>query len=243
MLAAIFFSKPNFFLQIPETPYWLLSKNKVQKAEKSLMWLRGWTTKQAIAHEFFEFQRHSERTKSCNSCIKQNLQCSHPPQKFSEKCAELKRKRTLKPFAIILTMFVLAQFSINAMRPFMVQIFKAYESQLSSDSNVIIIGIFENVANVSFMCFVRFIGRRKIYLFTNFGIFLNALIISCYGFTYLPSGYTSFDLQNQTLHQDNLILTYIPTCCLYFLTFFTYFGNNIKLINSFLLTYKSTISF
>lgn len=98
----------NFFtrqLQVPETPQWLLSKDRINEAEKSLQWLRGWVPKEAIAHEFYELQRHSERSKSCKSCIKQHLQCIHPQPTLIEKLGELTRKRTLKPFFIILALF------------------------------------------------------------------------------------------------------------------------------------------
>lgn len=100
-----------FFLQIPETPQWLLSKNRTTEAEKSLRWLRGWVSSEAVAQEFHDLQRHSERSKSCNTCIKKDLKCTHPLPTMREKFAELKRKRTLKPFGIVISLFFLAQFS------------------------------------------------------------------------------------------------------------------------------------
>lgn len=99
--------------KIPESPAWLLSKNRTAEAEKSLRWLRGWTTSEAIAVEFKAMELHSSRSKSCNDCIKQDCKCSHAAPTMIEKWTELKRKQTLKPFCIVITLFLIAQFSGN----------------------------------------------------------------------------------------------------------------------------------
>lgn len=113
---------------------WLLSKNKIEKAEKSLQWLRGWVPKANVADEFQALQRYSERSKSCSKCVKQNQKCQHPPPNFIEKMSEFQRKRTLKPFLIVMLLFFLSQFTgISPMRPYIVQILKAYKTPLSAD--------------------------------------------------------------------------------------------------------------
>lgn len=92
---------------------YLLSKNRVKEAENSLCWLRGWVTKETVAHEFDELQRHSERSKSCYSCIKQNQKCPHPLPSLIEKLSEFKRKSTFKPFLIIFMLSFLAHFTVS----------------------------------------------------------------------------------------------------------------------------------
>lgn len=117
----------NVFIisQIPETPQWLLSKNQTAEAEKSLRWLRGWVSSETVAQEFHELQQHSEHSKSCYLCIKQDMKCTHPLPTLGEKFGELKRKQSIKPLIITISLFVIAQFSgIYSMRPFMIQIFK-----------------------------------------------------------------------------------------------------------------------
>lgn len=203
-----------FFTQTPETPQWLLSKNRTKQAEKSLRWLRGWVPAETVAHDFQELQRHSERSKSCNACIKQNLQCSHPPPSLSEKFSELKRKRVLKPFAILLAMFFLTQFTgMLSTRPFIIQIFKAYESPIEPDYAATLLSIADNLGNLTFILLVRFTGKRNLYMTMGAGIFFSSLIISIYGFIYLPSGYISFDLQKQSFELDDKQLAYIPMVC------------------------------
>lgn len=137
----------------------------------------------------------------------------------------MKRKSTFHPFVIIVAIFFLVNFTgAPAMRSFVAQIFQAYDSPISPDKNVIILGIIENVANLSFMCLVRYTGRRRMFLAMICGIFMSSLVISCYGFIFLPSGYTSFNLQNQSFHLEIKSLSYIPTICMYSWIFFSYCG-------------------
>lgn len=216
------------FFQIPETPQWLLSKNRVSDAEKSLRWLRGWVSSEAVAQEFHDLQRHSERSKSCNTCIKKDLKCTHPLPTMAEKFSELKRKRTLKPFGIVISLFFLAQFSgILSMRPFMLQIFKAYESPIPADKAAAIMSLLDNMANVTFMLLVRFTGKRKLYLFCLSGVLVCAATITWYGFTYLPANYISFDqVHHEPFHLENKNLGYIPMICLLMWSYFAFCGFN-----------------
>ncbi|XP_031636109.1 facilitated trehalose transporter Tret1-like [Contarinia nasturtii] len=213
---------------IPETMQWLLSKNRTADAEKSLRWLRGWVSSEAVAQEFNDLKRHSELSKSCNACIKQNVKCSHPLPTMVEKFAELKRKRTLKPLFIVISLFFLAQFSgILSMRPFMVQIFKAYESPVKPDQAATIMSVLDNLANITFMLLVKLTGKRKLYLFCLCGVLACAGTITWYGYTYLPPGYVSFDqAHHKPFELENKDLGYIPMVCLMLWSYFAFCGFN-----------------
>lgn len=143
-----------------------------------------------------------------------------------EKFAELKRKQTLKPFAIVMGLFFLAQFSgVFAMRPFIMQIFKAYNSPIEPDRTAAIMSLMDNLANVVFMCLVRFTGKRRLYLTMLFGMFVCALTVSVYGFMELPSGYISFDsVEYQSFNVQDKNLAYVPLVCLLLWSFFSFCG-------------------
>lgn len=113
--------------QVPETPLWLLSKNRTEDALKSLQWLRGWVSPNGVKEEFQALQRYNIQSLSCPQCLKLEITCTHPPPTIPEKLRDLFRRRTLKPFIISLVLFAFAQFSgYPPMRPFLVLILKAY---------------------------------------------------------------------------------------------------------------------
>lgn len=213
-----------FLSKVPETPLWLLSKNRIEEAEKSLCWLRGWVTKDKIIEEFQSLQRYNERSKSCTDCIKQNQKCPHPSPTIVAKMKELKRKQSLKPFAIVMSLFIIAQFSgILSMGPFIVQIYKAYDSPIAPDRTAAFQSFANNMGLILFICLIRFTGKRKIYLTMLTGVFLSSALVSIYGFLILPRGYSSFDkTQNFTL--ENKELGYIPFFGLISWSFFSYAG-------------------
>lgn len=110
-------------------------------------------------------------------------------------------------------------------RPYIVQIFKAYESPIAPDRAATITSIIDSLGNLAFIFLVRLTGKRRLYLATLSGIFLTSLAISCYGFIYLPSGYISFNQgQNQSFHLQNPQLAYIPLICLILWSFFSNCG-------------------
>lgn len=211
---------------IPETPHWLISKGQIERAEKSLCWVRGWAPKHQIANEFEILRTFVERSKLCDQCnMQQNQQCSHPAPSFAAKLREFKRKQTFKPFLIVLGLFVIVQYSgIFAMTPYLVAIFKAYGSPLPADVTTAILSFLNVFATITFMSLEHFVGKRRLYLTVLTGVCVSSAIISLYGFILLPSGYNSFD-QNLTLPQlAQPTHAYIPTICLMLWSFCSYCG-------------------
>lgn len=94
---------------------------------KSLQWLRGWVSEKAVEQEFKELQRYSEQSNACFACSKKEISCPHPPATLWEKIQDLMRKRTMKPFFLVLPLFIFTQLSgLPPMRPYLVLILKAY---------------------------------------------------------------------------------------------------------------------
>lgn len=212
---------------MPETPLWLLSKNRTLDAEKALCWLRGWVERENVIQELQALQRYSERFKSCGMCLKLNQKCGHPLPTLVQKLKELKRKQTLKPFFIVMSLFFIALFSgIFSMSTFVVQIFKAYDSPIPPDKAAALLSFANNLGNIIFLCLIRFTGKRRLYLTMLTVVFLCSAIVSAYGFSVLPSGYNSFD-QSQTFSLRNKSIGFIPFVSIILWSFCAYCGVNV----------------
>lgn len=210
---------------VPETPHWLVSKGRIERAEKALRWLRGWTTKERVADEFQGIQTFVQQSKSCDGCLEQEQLCPHPEPTLIDKLAEFKRKRTLKPFFIVITLFAILQYSGTfAMTPYVVNIFKAYGSPLPADVTTALLGLGNIFATITFISLEHFVGKRRIYLTVLSGICITSLVIAVYGFVFLPSGYNSFDLNLPVPDLPHPALVYIPTICLIVWSFCSFCG-------------------
>lgn len=111
-----------------------------------------------------------------------------------------------------------------AMTPVIVQIFKAYGSPIEPDRTAAIQSIVNNVANVCFLCLLRFSGKRPLYLTMLSGVFLCSIVVSVYGFCILPNGFNSFEQSDFTLENKNL--AYIPIFAIFLWSFCSYCGVN-----------------
>lgn len=149
---------------------WLLSKHRDDEALKSLQWLRGWVSPNAVHQEFTEIKCYSEYSNKCTGCYKAELKCYHPQPKFLERVKELYRKRIIKPFILIVMLFFFGQFcGASVMRPYLVQIFKAFEVPINPQYGTVIFGIIATVANIFMMMIVKFTGKIKLLLFSMIG--------------------------------------------------------------------------
>lgn len=209
---------------VPETPYWLLSKHRKEDALKSLMWLRGWVpSPKYVEKEFNEIQRYSEESNRCVACQKLGIKCSHPAANAKELLRELYRKRTLKPFVLVIIMFCFAQFSgLASMRPYLVQIFQTYAVPIDASWATVVIGIMGFFANILSMIVIKPLGKRKIGLISMIGTCISIISLAFYTFFVLPSGTTSFD--KHEIHTTSNYLGYVPLTFIYLLAFFTSFG-------------------
>lgn len=162
--------------QIPETPLWLLSKNRPADAQKSLQWLRGWVSPKAVQLEFDELQRYNEMSNACTKCTKANVKCTHPSPTTTQKLQELLRKRNLKPFVLLSIAFMISQFSgVFAMRPYIVQILKSYGIPISPNRATVFLGVTGICGTLTCVCIVKWVGKRRLYLASSVGLCLSII--------------------------------------------------------------------
>jgi MFS transporter, SP family, solute carrier family 2 (facilitated glucose transporter), member 6 len=209
---------------VPETPFWLMAKNRKDDALKSLMWLRGWVSDpKHVEKEFKEIQRYSEDSNRCVACQKANEKCTHKSASSKQLWKELLRKRTLKPFTLVISMFLFCQFSgMTAMRPYFVQIFQAFSVPIDASWATVVIGILGFAANIACTILIKPLGKRNIALISILGASISMTSLAIYAYKVLPAGLTSFEKHVTQDHDNNL--GYIPLALIYALAFFTSFG-------------------
>lgn len=108
------------------------------------------------------------------------------------------------------------------MAPYFVQIFKVYASPIAPDDAAALLTLAMNLGNILFLCLIRYTGKRRLYFFMMFGVFLCAAVTSIYGFVFLPSGYSSFSQSEQQISLENPNVTYIPFISMILWGFCTY---------------------
>lgn len=120
------------FFFVPESPSWLVSKQRDESAMKSLRWLRGWVPQNVVQNEFDSIKRCKELSNSCADCKSDGVKCVHlGMQTTAQAMKELIRKRTLKPFFILLTIGFVTYFSgTHHLNSYMVPILNTYRSPL-----------------------------------------------------------------------------------------------------------------
>uniref|UniRef100_A0A182R125 Major facilitator superfamily (MFS) profile domain-containing protein n=1 Tax=Anopheles farauti TaxID=69004 RepID=A0A182R125_9DIPT len=209
---------------VPETPMWLLSKNRSDDALKSLQWLRGWVSPKAVEEEFQEMKRYSLNSAKCALCQKSGAStCQHPPLTEWTKLKELLRKRNLRPFVLVMLFFVFGQLSgLTGMRPYLVQIFQAYGVPLDANWATVSTGLLGLIANIVCMVSIKFVGKRRLALTSMMVTALSCISLSIYAFNTFPPGWTSFDNHPGTSHVTNM--GYIPMVLFFMLAFFTSVG-------------------
>lgn len=152
------------FFQIPETPQWLLSRDRPADAMKSLQWLRGWVQPIDVQTEFNYLQYHKTVTYVCHECEKQSTPCNHPPPKIMDRFRDFFRRKTLVPFVIVSSQFFISAFLESAFRPYFVQILHDFESSIDPNLALPWFGYAGFIGNVALIFAVRPLGKRKIYL-------------------------------------------------------------------------------
>lgn len=94
---------------------------------KALQWLRGWVPLSEVQAEFEQLKKYRTRALSCDECVQQKKECSHPAPTLWEKIKSLLDRGALRPICLIIFLFTLNQFNgLFTFRPFLVQIMIGY---------------------------------------------------------------------------------------------------------------------
>lgn len=154
----------NAVFLVPESPYWLYTKNRIDDAHKSLQWLRGWVTFDVIADEFQTITHSVENLKTekkIHSVQKQN---------FSRKLKLFSKRSFVAPFLLILVGFVFGHFSgMTPLQTYSIQILSAYNVPINEYYATIFLGAAQVIGCLLGMMLVRSSGKRRLVFMSFIG--------------------------------------------------------------------------
>ncbi|XP_050301956.1 facilitated trehalose transporter Tret1-like [Anthonomus grandis grandis] len=161
-------------LFIPESPPWLITKQRLDEAKKNMCRLYGTQTYTAEVREEIE-------TLIANRPIKKEIQQKTLMQQFVKKLKMLMKKNFLKPYAMVLTFFFFQQFTgIFAIMFYAIDIVKGAKVELDPYITIVIIAVVRLIAMILLSFFSKHFGRRPLSIMSGSGIALSMLILGSY---------------------------------------------------------------
>lgn len=95
----------NAVFLVPESPYWLYSKNKTEDAHKSLQWLRGVKSFSSVEEEFHGIALAVDQDKV------EKIALSNESRGISQKVKPFLKRSFIAPFLVVVFGFISGHFS------------------------------------------------------------------------------------------------------------------------------------
>lgn len=167
---------------VPESPHWLILKNRLLDARKSIAWLRGWTSLEAIEPEFKDLCRYiANQDQPVNGNTQ--TQTEMKPMTIMEKIRLFRKKNFLWPYAVVTFCFFLHHFTgVNTLQTYAVQIFASLHAPINNYVATVYLGIAEVVGCLVCILAITKIGKRRLNFFSLIGLGLCFILIATYAY-------------------------------------------------------------
>ncbi|XP_016844459.1 facilitated trehalose transporter Tret1-like [Nasonia vitripennis] len=157
---------------IPNSPHWLASKNRIDDAQKSLAWYRGWVNPNTIKSEIETMESKWNTTLDSSTNVSNNGN-AHNYNTI------MRLKNTLKPYLNRTFYIPLATscyiFFINTfggshtVQVFSAVLFEKMKSPFETQTATIILNAFRTIGAISCLFTIRLVGKRKLLFFSVIG--------------------------------------------------------------------------
>lgn len=133
----------RMYLQIPESPVWLVAKGKIDKAEKALCWLRGWVEPETVKTEHLELVRYN-KVSGIRSFADEG-DCHHLDANYDNglisRLAQLKNPSVYRPLRLVMAFFFFSNIvSLLPTKPFFTKIMT--EIGIKDNQSLLMVRIF-----------------------------------------------------------------------------------------------------
>ncbi|KAF5288898.1 hypothetical protein FQA39_LY03777 [Lamprigera yunnana] len=166
---------------MPESPHWLIMNGKIDKARKSLAWLRGWTTVEKIEPEIQEILR-SQKNQEVENFDNRNLFHTYLSEKLKGVKAYTK-KSFLWPFGMVACLYFLSHFTgSTTLQTYAVTLFQTLKSPIDVYYATITMGVAELLGSIVSLFLVRFFGKRIMAFTSIVGVLISNFVIGMYAY-------------------------------------------------------------
>ncbi|CAH0716177.1 unnamed protein product, partial [Brenthis ino] len=206
---------------VPESPHWLVCRKRYDEARKSLQWLRGWTSSQAVENELKDIQALYKRKKEATS---------DQDETFWEKISVYLDRSFLVPYFLVSYSFFVGHFSgMTTLQTYAVSIFQMLQAPIDKYYATLVLGIVQILGSGICVLLVHYTGKRPLTFFSTAAAGICCLLVAGY------EGYIKTHLsniktfQNDTIEgaNDNVLnnpYAWIPTTLLMLLALVTHVG-------------------
>ncbi|XP_026332883.1 facilitated trehalose transporter Tret1-like [Hyposmocoma kahamanoa] len=218
---------------VPESPHWLVSRQRHEEAKKSLQWLRGWTNSAAVENELDDIkalyvnEKVDTREKMYES--------------ISNKAAVFLEKSFVIPFLLICYCFFVGHFSgMTTLQTYAVSIFQMLEAPIDKYYATLILGLLQMLGSAVCVTLVHYTGKRPLTIFSTAGTAVCCLLVATYdvyitqngvnpvGAAATPTTLLNNNSTNTNFTMTDLVVTnsysWIPTTLLMLLALISHTG-------------------
>ncbi|CAH0392550.1 unnamed protein product [Bemisia tabaci] len=152
---------------MPETPSWLVSRQRLPDALRSLVWLR---------------RNELVAKKELNDIVSHAVLESQVTRKQKTILSILRKATVWKPTVILVAFFILQQGSgIYIMLFYSVTVFQEIKSVLNPFVDSIIVSVVRLLTCIIGSAFIQVISRKRLVILSSFGMFFSMLSLFAYG--------------------------------------------------------------
>lgn len=157
---------------IPESPLWLLFRNRDEEAKRSLAWLRGWSSLESVTDEF------DDLLSKVQECVPKDLD---QPRKILDKFKFLGKREVYWPLFLVSYAYFLSHFNgTTSFITYSVLIFDALKAPINEYHATVIMGSVQALGCAISVLIVHILGRRKLNFISVIGSGVCYMCIAIY---------------------------------------------------------------
>ncbi|KAG5870730.1 hypothetical protein JTB14_028116 [Gonioctena quinquepunctata] len=199
---------------IPETPAWLVTKNRLEEARRSLAWLRGWTGIESIENEFQELNKEIEIGKKIDE---ENTMTGLGRIRLFGK------RNFTRPYLLIMFAFFLCHFNGNTtLQAYAIKVFKVFQAPLNEYHSTVLMGLVQLLGCILSACLINYLGKRITNFISVFGTAICFIVVGTYAYMNEIKYLNGQRMSNENVDSDPY--SWISLTFLVMSTFLSYFG-------------------